>query len=130
MGIGELDCEKPELLHELSDSWMSMWYLYYPGSYTVCHRPAPSAEDPRPEWREQVKVHLLEPTPEHCSYMRNASSSSGFVRCELNPNNTIRVFDGFVNNGTIPQSHRCTFDGNECDSLGGTCVCYGKKCSA
>merc|ERR1711907_65381 len=67
LGIGETDCRKPELLHELSDNWMSMWYLYYPGTYTICHKPAATLSDPRPYWREQTKVHLLEPTPEHCS---------------------------------------------------------------
>merc|ERR1712216_268102 len=102
--------------------------LYYPGTYTICHRPAASDVNPRPLWREQVKFHLLDPTPEHCSYMRNDSSVHGYVHCELDVNGTVPFFDGFVNhmnNGSVAQSHRCTADCSECLSLGGRCSCYG-----
>merc|ERR1712046_49886 len=113
----------------LSDSWMMMYYLYHPGTYTICHRPAPNSLAPRPEWQEQAKVHLLEPNAYHCSQLRNASSVHGYASCALNQtNSTMQLFDGFFNNKSMPWLDRCTFDCNECLDMGGDCRCHGSTC--
>merc|ERR1712048_264116 len=103
---------------------MAAWYLYYAGTYTVCHKRAPTKKRSRPLWKSQGTLRILEPSPRHCNYLRNSSSLHGFVFCELNGTVTVPFFDG-VSNANVSQSHQCTQNCHECVALGGKCRCYG-----
>jgi len=125
LGLGQSDCLNPELVHHLNESWMSSWYLFHSGSYMMCHKPAPSKENSMPAWHSQGSIHFLEPTPLHCSYTRDTSSTDGYVYCNINTTLTTEFFDGFVNDTAVPLSSRCTKNCYECLNLGGECVCLG-----
>lgn len=121
LGLGERGCSAGtvDLRQPLNDTWAVFWFLLYPGTYTLCHRPL----EGRGRWREQARIHLVEPTPQHCSQVRNASSVHGHVRCEFPQGEMQTFFDGFVNEPT-EKPHRCTFDCAECLAEGGTCTCF------
>mmetsp|Transcript_41616 Transcript_41616/g.120511 ORF Transcript_41616/g.120511 Transcript_41616/m.120511 type:complete len:252 (+) Transcript_41616:66-821(+) len=121
IGLGEASCPAGgvDLRHPLNDTWAVFWFLLYPGTYTICHRPL----EGKGRWTEQVKFHLMEPTPQHCSQVTNASSVRGYVGCELPEGQVQMFFDGTVNE-EVERPSRCAFDCEECLAEGGTCLCH------
>merc|ERR1719178_586710 len=83
LGHGSKNCSNPEVVHALDDTWMSTWYLYYAGSYSICHKAAPTRQTPAPQWLAQGEFHLLEPSPLNCGKVRNSSATPGYAFCEL-----------------------------------------------
>jgi len=122
IGLGERDCtnEQVDLRHPLNDTWAVFWFLLYPGTYSLCHRPYQG----RGRWNRQAQIHLVEPTPQHCSFVSSSGNTShGFVRCEIPPGQTQQFFDGFVNEPT-GKPHYCAADCSECLAEGGRCICH------
>lgn len=122
LGLSIEDCaaDSVELIHLLNDSWTESWYLLYGGSYSICHRQNPMSDD----WVFNARIHLLEPTPRHCSAVRNGQSTDGFVTCEFEDDAKFMFFDGFLNEATDKPA-KCTFDCETCLADGGKCKCHG-----
>jgi len=132
LGLGQGDCANAgriELIHKLNNSWAAFWYLFYPGTYAVCFCPNCVPDSTAtPVWNLQMKVHLLEPNPTHCGYIKGptfdaTSHPYGHVYCIIPSGTPIKFFDGFYNEHIFKHS-MCMPDCASCLAEGGKCRCH------